>query len=586
MTSAKKIYSLLIPSERKKALILLILVIIGMGLEIMGIGLVIPVISLISQQNLALTYPKLEPVLNALGNPSQTQLIIIAMITMVIVNLIKALSIAFLTWRQTSFTMGVQVQISQRLFTTYLRQPYVFYLQRNSSQLIRNTVTEVNQFAGAISNAISILTDGLVALGIVALLMIFEPLGTIIVILFLGLATLFFYRLTRKHIIQWGETRQIHEGFRIQNLQEGLGGAKDVKIFGRESDFLNQYYVHNTKSAKAGQLHQTLLSLPRLWLELLAIIALATLVIVMISQGQNIGQIIPVLGLFTASAFRLMPSVNKMITSLQSLRYALPVINILYDEFGLPAPDPNTQNGLIKKAFQNEIRLININYTYPNTPAPTLYNFSFEIKKGEFVGFIGTSGSGKSTMVDVILGLLTPDIGQIKVDGEDIYQNLRAWQNQIGYVPQHIYLTDDTLRRNVAFGLSNEEIDDAAVHKAILAAQLEPFVKSLPNGLETLVGERGVRLSGGQRQRIGIARALYHDPSVLVLDEATSSLDMVTERSVMKTVTSLHGRKTILIIAHRFSTVENCDRLYRLEEGKIVEEGVPGEMLFSKKVSS
>ena len=583
MTTSAKIYSLLTSSERKNAVMLLLLMFIGMGLEIMGIGLVIPAIALMSKQDLALSYPRLQPVLNALGNPTQTQLIIGAMITLVVINLIKVLFIAFLTWRQTRYTMEVQVQLSQRLFTIYLRQPYIFHLQRNSAQLIRNSVTEVNQFSGAISNAISLLTDGLVTFGIVCLLMVFEPLGTMMVMLILGLATWIFYRITRSRIIRWGEVRQVYEGFRIQNLQEGLGGVKDVKVLGRESDFLKQYNLHNIKTAKAGQLYQTVLALPRLWLEFIAIIALATLVITMIIRGQNISSIIPMLGLFTASAFRLLPSINKMLTSLQSLRYALPVINILYDEFKLDATDPNAKTGKSAKVFRDEIRLMNISYTYPNTPIPTLNNLSLAIRNGESVGFIGSSGSGKSTMVDVILGLLTPNAGQVMVDSEDIQQNLRTWQDKVGYVPQHIYLTDDTLRRNVAFGLSNEQIDDKSVNKAIIAAQLGPFIKSLPLGLETLVGERGVRLSGGQRQRIGIARALYHDPAVLVLDEATSSLDISTERSVMKTVTNLQGSKTILIVAHRFSTVENCDRIYRLEDGRIVGEGLPKEMLSTYK---
>ncbi|MBU1012581.1 MAG: ABC transporter ATP-binding protein/permease [Bacteroidetes bacterium] len=583
MTISKKIYYLLTPSERKKAMILLLLMFIGMGLEVMGIGLVIPAIGLMSEQNLVLSYPRLQPVINALGNPTQIQLIIGAMLTLVVMNLIKMIFISFLIWQQTHFTMGVQVQISQRLFTIYLRQPYIFHLSRNSAQLIRNSVSEVNQFSGALSNAISLLTDGLVTIGIVSLLLMFEPIGTIIVMLILGIATLIFYRITRSKIIRWGEIRQLYEGFRIQNLQEGLGGVKDVKILGRESDFLKQYNLNNTKTAEAGRLHQTVLALPRLWLEFIVIIALAALVIIMIIQGQNISSIIPKLGLFTASAFRLLPSINKMLTSIQSLRYALPVINILFDEFKLDAIDPNAKTGANVKVFSNEIMLRDISYTYPNTPKPTLNNLTLTIRNGESVGFIGSSGSGKSTMVDVLLGLLTPNAGQVLFDGENIQQNLRAWQNQIGYVPQHIYLTDDTLRRNVAFGLSNDQIDDSAVNKAIMAAQLGSFVESLPLGLETLVGERGVRLSGGQRQRIGIARALYHDPAVLVLDEATSSLDISTERSVMKTVTNLQGTKTILIVAHRLSTVEHCDRIFRLEEGKIVGSGSPKIMLSTTK---
>jgi ABC-type multidrug transport system fused ATPase/permease subunit len=225
--------------------------------------------------------------------------------------------------------------------------------------------------------------------------------------------------------------------------------------------------------------------------------------------------------------------------------------------------------------FQTEIRLANVNFTYPSAAAPALRDLRLRISKGEAVGFVGPSGSGKSTLVDVVLGLLTPGTGQVLVDNKDIQGNLRAWQDQIGYVPQSIYLTDDTLRRNVAFGLPDREIDEAAVSRAVRAAQLEEFVEGLPKGLDTIVGERGIRLSGGQRQRIGIARALYHDPAVLVLDEATSALDTVTERDVMQAVSALHGNKTVLIVAHRLSTVANCDRLYRLEQGRIEAETGP-----------
>jgi ABC-type multidrug transport system fused ATPase/permease subunit len=253
------------------------------------------------------------------------------------------------------------------------------------------------------------------------------------------------------------------------------------------------------------------------------------------------------------------------------------VVNTLREELKLAAPDPargweRTPPGL---GFRSDIRLSNISFAYPAAPAPALSELNLCIRKGESVGFIGPSGSGKSTLVDVVLGLLTPDSGQVLVDDEDIHNKLRAWQDQIGYVPQSIYLTDDTLRRNVAFGLPDDQIDDEAVQRAIHAAQLDDFVAGLPRGLETLVGERGIRLSGGQRQRIGIARALYHDPAVLVLDEATSALDAATERGVMQAVAALQGSKTILIVAHRLSTVARCDRICRLERGRIVAEAAP-----------
>lgn len=262
---------------------------------------------------------------------------------------------------------------------------------------------------------------------------------------------------------------------------------------------------------------------------------------------------------------------------MQSLRFVKPVIESLYTETKLVAPViKNTDS--TRSTFRVALELSHINYSYPNAALPSLQDVSLTIRSGESVGFIGTSGAGKSTLVDILLGLLTPDTGTVRVDGKDIQDNLRNWQDQVGYVPQSIFLTDDTLRRNVAFGLPDEEIDDVAVQRAIKAAQLEVFLADLPDGLETMVGERGVRLSGGQRQRIGIARALYHDPAVLVLDEATSALDTATEHEVMLAVRALQRSKTVIIIAHRLSTVEHCDRLYRLERGCVVGEGAPDKV--------
>ncbi len=549
---------------------------VGMSFETLGIGLMIPALAVMTQPDSVTRFPQIRPLLNYLGNPDQAQQIMIVMVGMVGVYLVKNLFLAFLAWRQTRFAYGVHAQLAQRLFTTYLRQPYTFHLQRNSAQLIRNVTGEVGMFTETILATLIMTTESLVLLGISILLFIVEPLGALIVVLVLGGAAWGFHRITRARIARWGEARQHHEGLRIQHLQQGLGSAKDVKLLGREADFLAQFRVHNTQSARVGQFQATLQQLPRLWLELLAVVGLATLVMSMLAQGRGMTSIVPTLGLFAAAAFRLMPSVNRVLAATQYLRYSLPVINTLYEEIKLASQTVESQRTRQKShgasAFQTAILLTNITYTYPSTVAPALKGLTIHLQKGESVGFVGASGAGKSTLVDVILGLLTPSAGQVLVDGQDIQENLRAWQDEIGYVPQSIYLTDDTLRRNVAFGLSDDQIDDAAVGRAVQAAQLDEFVSGLPDGLETLVGERGVRLSGGQRQRIGIARALYHDPPVLVLDEATSSLDTSTEHGVMQAVRALHGIKTILIVAHRLSTVEHCDRLYQLDHGAVVEE--------------
>lgn len=568
---ANIIWSMLTPGEQRSALVLLALMVIGMVLETLGIGLVIPALALLTQDDIALRYPAFQPVLYVLGNPSQQTLVIGGMLLLVAVSLIKALFLAFLAWWQMRFAFGVQAQLSQRLFAVYLRQPYTFHLQRNSAQLIRNVINEVSMITGnAILPVMMLLTEGLVLIGLCVLLLAVEPQGALIVVSVLGAAAWGFHRFTHSSIEHWGKARQYHEGLRLQHLQQGLGGAKDVKMFGREADFLQQYRIHNDQSAHVAQMQSTLQQLPRLWLELLAVSGLAILVISMLAQNRSLEAVLPTLGLFAAAAFRLMPSVSRILGAVQALRYGMSMIDVLHAELNLKIP-ATTGKQKPSAPFHSNMELSHVSYTYPAAASAALKDISLLIKRGESIGFIGVSGAGKSTLVDIILGLLTPNQGEVRVDGTDIQQNLRNWQDQIGYVPQSIFLTDDTLRRNVAFGLPDEQIDDAAIKRAIQAAQLEDFVSNLPDGLMTMVGERGIRLSGGQRQRIGIARALYHDPAVLLLDEATSSLDTATELGVMQAVKALQGTKTILIVAHRLSTVEHCDRLYRMEKGVLVD---------------
>jgi len=322
---------------------------------------------------------------------------------------------------------------------------------------------------------------------------------------------------------------------------------------------------------------------PRLALEWLAIFGLAALILGMVVQGRALADAAPIIGAFAAAAFRLMPSLNRILGSIQTLRYMSPVIDILHQQvqwhFG------RAFESLTQLKFGRCIHFENVSFSYKPESGSVLRQVSLMIQKGKTVGFIGASGSGKSTLIDVLLGLLQPECGRVLVDGRDVQENLSAWRAMIGYVPQFIYLTDDTLRRNIAFGVPDDQIDHSAVVDAIKVAQLEAFVADLPEGIDTLVGEQGVRLSGGQRQRIGIARALYRNPDVLVFDEATSALDNKTEQEVMRPIVAMHGLKTIVLIAHRLSTVEHCDYIYKLEAGRIVAEGSPEEILFPQSGS-
>lgn len=568
MTTIRRLLALLEPAQLRAALILLFLMLIGMVLETLGIGLIIPMLAIVTEPAAASRFAFLGDLLARFGSTSPESSIVIMLGLLVAVYAVKAVFLAYLAWRQAHFVFAIESGLSRRLYAGYLRQPFTFHMQRNSAILIRNVTTGVGQFAGAIMAANVLASELLVLGGIAALLIYAEPLGAALVGGALGLAAYSFHHFTKERILRWGGARQYHEGQRIQRLQQGLGGVRDVKMLGREMEFISQYEVHNASNARIGRRQSMVTALPRLWLELLAVIGLVGLVFVMLYQGKPVEAVVPTLGLFAAAAFRLMPSVNKFLLGVQNLRYNLPVIETLYQEKHIIESDLGIESASSEVLpCKNALALEDVNYAYPGCASNVLKSVSLSIPCGSSAGFIGSSGAGKSTLINIILGLLTPTSGCVMADGFDIQKNLRGWQNQIGYVPQSVFLVDDTLRRNIAFGISDDQVDEAAVNKAVEAAQLSGFIAGLPDGLDTVVGERGVRISGGQCQRIGIARALYHDPQILVLDEASSALDSATEEAVMASVRALHNSKTVLIIAHRLSTIAHCDAVYQLDGG-------------------
>jgi len=565
-------WGLLSPAYKLRSFWILTLTLIGTALETIGIGLVMPVVAVMTDENVSVRYPALKPLLAAVGHPPQQELVIFCVLLLLAFYVLKALFLAFMVWKQSEYIFAVKAELSQRMFEKYMREPYENLLQRNTAHLIRNITTEASELVHRFLHpAMLILTEVMVLIAITTLLIYIQPLGATLLFVTTAGAIYVFQSITRRRLDDWGSRRQKHDGLRIQRAQEGLGGAKDIRLLGREHEFIERYREHNMNSAFVYRNRLALSQMPRLWLETIGVLGLTLLVIVVISRDSSAASLIPTIGAFGAATFRILPSAIRLLGALQSVRYSLPVIDLINTELGDVATDARpVQTDRI--TFDKKVELSNVAYTYPGTSTPTLNGLSLTIRKGESLGIIGPSGAGKTTLVDVLLGLLTPTSGQVLVDGKDVQGRLRSWQNLIGYVQQDIFLTDDTLRRNVAFGLPDDEIDDDAVLRAIDAAQLAELVSTLPDGLDTFVGERGIRLSGGQRQRIGIARALYNDPPIVVFDEATSALDGETEKEILDSIFALQGCRTMVVVAHRASTVAYCDRIIKLETGAMISD--------------
>jgi ATP-binding cassette, subfamily B, bacterial PglK len=569
----KMVWLVLTKKEHRKLFLVWLLALVGMGFELFSLGLIIPLMGLLTRDDYEDSFPLLY---DWLGGPSQQKILVVGLLFILAVYLLKAVFTYYSNWIQRAFLNASKARLSNDIFQKYLRQPYSFHLDHNSSTLITNAENGRTVISGGLEPLLVLLTDGLIASGMFALLLVVEPIGTACVLALFASASAIFQFSTRKRIHEWGIAKKIESRLVLKHLQQGLGGAKEVKIMGREQLFLEEHKRSVYASMEVDRKFVMLQSLPRLWLESLAITSLVVLVAAMIGSGDSVSQVLPVLGLFAATSFRIIPSINRIMASVQTLGYSKPIIRAVFDDLQLSVPETPKIGTEIK--FNTSVCFNNVSFKYSNGAGNANDDLSFCIGKGEAVGIIGHSGAGKSTLVDILLGLLQPTAGEVLVDGIDIQNNLRSWQDHIGYVPQTIYLVDDTLARNVAFGLPDDMVDHDAVARSVKAAQLDEFVASLPDGIKTIVGERGVRLSGGQRQRIGIARALYNDPEILVLDEATSSLDTETEQGVMDAVKELLGTKTIVIIAHRTTTVSYCTKVYKMDKAQIVGSGLPSEM--------
>lgn len=579
-----KFWEILDQSQRSKAALLVIITVIGAVLEAAGVGLIVPFISIIVSDDFALPtfltefWPKFDIL-------TRSELVVGSVITFLIFYLVKNVFLLWLAAQQANYYYSVQEKVSVRLFKSYLNKEYAFHLQNNSSKLLSNTITESMQFSqGFTASVLLFLNDCLIVVFILGVLFLIEPTGAIISFIIFGSMSSLLFIFSKVRSASWGETRQAKERERIKCAQQGFSGIKDAKLYGREAFFVKKFLKATHKSLISGRNQTILQQVPKIFLELIAVSALCILVTFVFLYGDRTN-IFALVSVFAAAAFKLLPTISRLVQSCQAIIFNKPVVLLVHTELVRQGHSDNSSIELIaphspRLSFEKNITLSNLTFHYEGVDKPSLEKIDLKIGVGEMIGFIGPSGAGKSTLIDCILGLIHPTTGAINVDGATIKgARIIDWQKNIGYVPQVIYLLDQPLRENIAFGISASDIDEERIQEAVKKSQLTDFIASLPEGLDTLVGERGVRLSGGQRQRIGIARALYNDPPVLILDEATSSLDEKTESEVMAEILGLRNGKTIIVIAHRLSTIKHCDYIYKLDKGILVGHGDPGEML-------
>jgi len=572
----RKAWAVYPKQSKRRVPFVMLLGILGTAVEAFGIGLVIPVMTTMSKASPGNSGSVLQPLFNFFGIRSVGTMVGVAVLSIVVAFMVKNAYQLFYSWYIQRFSNVSSQQLSSMLFRSFLRRPYTFHLQRNSSELLNVVQQEVGMTLGIVTNTTGLLKEILLGGSVAVLMFITEPVAAASTLMILIFGSILYTRVTKPRIAYFGQQRQKIQAPLMRYLLQGFGGVKDIQVLGRSEDFSTQYEQQNLIVQDASLRYSLIRQIAPMWTELLAMSGLTVVVWVMVWQGRAPDRIIPLLGLFVIATWRFVPSINNVIGLVNSLAYSKPAVQSLYDEFEYI----KKQNEIVKTqaVFTDKIEMRDLTFSYANTLAPSLRDVNIVVRKGETVGFIGPSGAGKSTLVDVILGLLPPSSGELLVDGVNMHEHNIEWQSTIGYVAQAIYLTDDSIRRNVAFGIAESDIDEAALERALRSAQLWEFVESLPNKTHSIVGERGIRVSGGQRQRIGIARALYHEPQVLVLDEATSSLDIETETEVMSSIRALQGFKTILIVAHRLSTVQHCDRVYKIEDATIVGEGTLEEL--------
>ena len=569
--------------QKQKMILLVFLMLIGAVLETLGVSMILPVMNVVIEKNAVQNHRYLQVICDIfhIGYDDTRTLMIFVMTGLIVIFAVKNIFLFFQQKVQLKFVYTNQFATSRRMMINFMERPYEYHLNADTSVIQRSITSDVNNMYGLILSLLQLVSEGIVFVCLVAVSLVTDVVMSITVAVLLVAALLIIKCVLKPIMRKAGEENQDYYSGLYKWIDQSVMGIKEIKIANKENYFINEYAKCGAGYVNAVQRYNLYNATPRLLIETVAIAGMIRYVMISLLQGANVEEIMPQIGLLAVAAMRLIPCANRINNHLTSISYFEPFFMGVSDNLQQEIRDENIDYDeasyqkkieVEKLEIKEKIELRDIVYKYPNTEVLIFDHADMEIPIGKSVGIVGTSGAGKTTVVDILLGLLRLQSGEILADGVEVRDHYQSWLKNIGYMPQTIFMIDSTIRKNVAFGYADEDIDDEKVWRALKEAQLDEFVRGLPEGLDTGIGERGIRLSGGQRQRIGIARALFEDPEVLVLDEATSALDNETEAAIMDSINRLHGRKTLIIIAHRLQTIEKCDMVYRVENGKVDRE--------------
>lgn len=573
MKVIKKFSYILSKKQKLELLWMIVLISIGSALELAGVSVILPVMNSIMSPDVLLSNKYAALIFNCLGMTESKQFVLFLIILLIIVYVVKNLYLIFMYNRQYKFVYKNLHILSNQMMNCYLHQTYLFHVSKTSAELLRNINVDAANFYGVIQACIQLTTELMVCFVLFIYLMIQDKSITIAILGLMAVLLLTFMKIYRKALLKLGEKSRFYYVAVNKWVQQGFGGIKEIKVLNKEDFFYNEFDKAYAGHADVEYKYHTLMSVPKPMIEVLCIGGMLGTVAFKIMRGTDLTYFIPIMSIFVVAAFRMLPSFNRITEYLGNIMYQKASVDAVYNDL----KEIEKLNKIHNEELAGEdlpfikmIHIDNISFSYPNNANLVLNHLNLDIQKNTSVAFIGQSGAGKTTLADIILGILEPTDGHVYLDDKDIFGNLSSWHSKIGYIPQNIYLLDDTIARNITFGIPDKDVDVKRLEYAIERAQLKDMIGSLKNGYNTEIGEGGVRISGGQRQRIGIARALYNEPEILILDEATSALDNDTEEAVMEAIDSLHGEMTLIIIAHRLSTIKNCDKVYEVKDGKAV----------------